>query len=122
MKTKTRNACHETIKKEPCTCKQFITNFSKNVNLCILRQAKGRELVVMDSSKYMQKLFEHIRQWTIWKRCDHTEKRISRKIRRCVRNTKIEVIESKIYPIGSFGKFYGNAKMHKPQKKKKIIK
>ena len=56
LKTKIQNICHKCNRiNVPYKYRQIITNLSNNEKTKVLKQDKGREVVIMDSSQYMKK-------------------------------------------------------------------
>ena len=56
LKTKIQNICHKCSRiNVPYKYRQIITNLSNNEKTKVLKQDKGREVVIMDSSQYMKK-------------------------------------------------------------------
>ena len=96
---------------------QVIQNLSKNKEIVILKPDKGRGVVILDRTKYMENClsilstsqFEEIdRDPTVY---------IEGKVQRTLTKIKDKLpsfVYSKIYPTGSLpGKLYGTAKLHK---------
>ena len=95
----------------------MIQNLSKNKEIVILKQDKGKGVVVLDRSKYMEKCLS-ILSTSQFAEMDHDPTAyIEGKVRRALRKIKNKLpsfVYSKIYPTGSSpGKFYGTAKLHK---------
>ena len=59
LKTKLRNTCDKYSQIYiPYKCKKIIEQLSDNRNICIMRQDKGRGMVIIDKSKYTTKCLE----------------------------------------------------------------
>ena len=59
LKTKLRNTCDKYSQiYTPYKCKKIIEQLSNNRNICIMRQDKGRGMVIIDKSKYTTKCLE----------------------------------------------------------------
>ena len=91
---------------------------SKNSNIIVLKQDKGRDVVIMNRTKYLDKCYTIFLDSNQFTRLDqdptcYIENKFQRS-RRKVKSTMIQNAYSKLYPSGSCpGKFYGTAKMHK---------
>ena len=56
LKTRIQNTCHKYNRiNVPYRYRQIIRNLSSNEKIKVLKQDKGRGLVIMDSSQYMNK-------------------------------------------------------------------
>ena len=56
LKTKLRSTCENYSKiNVPYKCKKVIDTLSKNKNILILKQDKGRSVVILDTTKYTEK-------------------------------------------------------------------
>ena len=99
------------------TQRKIISGLSKRGDILLLKQDKGRGVVVIDRSKYTEKCLEMLstKQFTVVEN-DHT-KPLESKIQRILRKIKSKITDQEykhLYPKGSKpGKFYGTAKMHK---------
>ena len=91
---------------------------SKNSNIIVLKQDKGRDVVIMNRTKYLDKCYTIFLDSNQFTRLDqdptcYIENKFQRS-RRKVKSTMIQNAYSKLYPSGSCpGKFYGTAKMYK---------
>ena len=95
----------------------MLRNLSNNEKIKVLKQDKGRGVVIMDSSQYMNKCLNILNNDNFIKLTDDPTKSIEGKIQRGIRKIKSKVSKdeyNKIYPTGSApGKLYGTAKVHK---------
>ena len=118
IKTKLRSTCekyHNT--RTTNKCKNVIEKLSKNDAIIIVKQDKGRGVVILDHTKCIDKCLSMLGTKQFAKLDnDPTSKRES-KVQRTLRKIKLKLPEKvyrKLYPTGSCpGKFYGNAKVHK---------
>ena len=118
VKTKLRSTCEKYCKiKVPFKRKEVIKKLSSNNSIVILKQDKGRGVVIMNRSAYLEKCFTLLNNSQFNKLTKDPTHATERKIQRVVRKMKLKLpssIYSKIYPTGSaHGKFYGTAKIHK---------
>ena len=118
LKSKLRNACHKYNNiKVPYKYQNIDKDLANNKDIRILRQDKGRGIVIMDSSKYIEKCLSIFDNEKFIKITDDPTKRIECKIQRCVRKIKNKISKTEylqLYPTGSSpGKFHGTAKIHK---------
>ena len=118
IKTKLRNTCEKYCKvKMPYQFRTVIDNLAKRKDITILKQDKGRGVVILDRGKYTEKCFNLLN--TEQFRClnedptKSTEAKIQRTLRK-IESTLTKQEYFKLYPSGSSpGKFYGTAKLHK---------
>ena len=94
----------------------MIQNLSKNKEIVILKQEKGRGIVILDRGKYMEKCLS-ILNTSQFAEIDHDPTAyVKGKAKRTLRKIKSKLqsfVYSKIYQIGSFpGKFYRTAKLY----------
>ena len=118
LKTKLRNTCDKYSQIYiPYKCKKIIEQLSNNRNICIMRQDKGRRVVIIDKSKYTAKCLELLQTNKFSKLKHDPTKSFENKIQRTLRklNKRLSTQQYyQLYPTGSFpGKFYGTAKLHK---------
>ena len=118
VKTKLRNTCKKYCKiKVPFKYKEVIKKLSNNDRIVILKQDKGRGVVIMNCSAYLEKCFALLNTRQFNKLTKDPMHATERKIQRVVRKIKLKLpsnIYSKIYPTSSApGKFYGTLKIHK---------
>ena len=90
---------------------------SNNNSIVILKQNKGRVVVIINRSAYLEKCFTLLNTSQFNKLTEDPTHATERKIQRVLPKINLKVpsnIYSKIYPTGSApGKFYGTAKIHK---------
>ena len=92
-------------------------NLSKNKDICLLKQDKGRGIVIMDRTKYNDKCLNILQTDKFTELpADPTtkfEKRVQTFLRKMKRRLGLMTFNS-IYPTASRpGRFYGTAKLHK---------
>ena len=120
IKTNLRSTCEKYYKVKPhYKYRQVIENLSKNKSIVILKQDKGRGIVILNRSKYIEKCMS-ILNTTQFSKIERDQTGfLERKIQRTLRKIKTKIpsnVYSKVYPTGSSpGKFYGTAKLHKLQ-------
>ena len=94
-----------------------IKKLTKNRDICLLKQDKGKGIVVMDRSKYIEKCEEFLSNERFTKvNADPTERFESRvkQLLWSMKNKFDAMTYKKLYPTGSRpGLFYGTAKVHK---------
>ena len=118
LKTKLKCPCEKYSKTNvPYKYKKVIDNLSKRKNIVILKQDKGRGVVILDTTKYTEKCMallnaEHFKRLTT----DPTAA-TERKIQKVLRKMKSKFAEQeykRLYPTGSApARFYGTVKLHK---------
>ena len=118
LKTKLRHTCHKYSRiKVPYKYRNVITNLRRNRQLVILKQDKGRGIVLLDKTKYVEKCFSIINTSKFKKLDKNPTVSYEAKIRRTLRKMKSRFTlqeYNKVYPTGSnAGKLYGTAKIHK---------
>ena len=118
FKTRVRNACEKYSRiKAPYRYKQIIDNLSKNKSIVILKQDKGRGVVIMDRDMHTQKCLDLLDNDQF--KCLDTDptNKTEGEVQRLLRSIKSKIPEKvykKVYPTGSRpGRFYGTAKLHK---------
>ena len=118
IKMKLRSTCEKYYQVKPYfKYNQVIQNLSRNKETVILKQGKGRGVVILDRSKYMEKCLS-ILSTSKFAEIDHDptayiEGKVQRPLSK-IKNKLPSFVYSKIYPTGSLpGKFYGTAKLHK---------
>ena len=122
IKTKLHSTCEKYYHVKPYfKYNQVIQNLSRNKDTVILKRGKGRGVVVLDRSKYMEKCLS-ILSTSKFAETDHDPTAyIEGKVQRILRKIKNKLpsfVYSKIYPTGSLpGKFYGTAKLYKVSNK-----
>ena len=118
IKLKLLNTCQQYCSiKVPYKYRQVIRNLQSNTTIVILKQDKGRGVVIIDHNKYIDKCLTFLNSNQFKKCGKDTTKTIETKIQKTVRKIKNNLSETEyktIYPTGSApGKFYGTAKIHK---------
>ena len=97
------------------TCMKY--HNSKNNNIIIIKQDKGRGVVILDRTEYIDKCLPMLATKQFSKLEYDSTSKLESKVQRTLRKIKSELPEKvykKLYPTGSCpGKFYGNAKVHK---------
>ena len=118
LKTKLRETCDKYSNIQiPYKYQKAISNLSKNDNIIILKQDKGRGVVIMDRTKYLEKCLNMLNTNQFRKLDTDPTQSLEKKVKTTLRKlisifTKTEY--KKLYPTGSNpGKFYGTAKIHK---------
>ena len=117
LKTKLRNTCEKYSKIYiPYKYKKIIDQLSGNKDLCILKEDKGRSVVLMDKTKYTKKCLEILETNQFTKLNHDPTKSVEEKMR-LLRKFKSRLSQKEYYQLyttGSCaGKFYGTAKIHK---------
>ena len=117
LKTKLRNSCEKYRKiRVPYKYKKIIDQLSRNKDLCILKQDKGRGVVLMDRTKYTNKCLEILETNQFTKLNHDPTKSVEEKIQ-LLRKFKSRLSQKEyyqLYPTGSgAGIFYRTAKIHK---------
>ena len=121
IKTKLRQTCENYSKiRVPYNYKQVINNLAKNRNIVILKQDKGREVVIMDKTKCQEKYLALLNRNQFVKLNRDATKQIETKIQRVLKKIKANISlqeYSRLYPTGSSpGKFYGTTKIDSMEK------
>ena len=97
--------------------KKVIDRLLKNNNIIIIQQDKGRGVVVLDRTKYIDKCLPTVGKKQFSKLDYDPTSKLESKVQRTLRKIKLKLHENvykKLYPTGSYpGKFYRNAKVHK---------
>ena len=118
MKSKIRRTCENYLKiPSKSAYEETIRRLSRNNNITVLRQDKGKGVVLMNRSKYIEKCVSQLNSANFSKLNNDPTKSFERKVQDSLRKVKDAIGEEtykKIYPSGSNpGKFYGTAKLHK---------
>ena len=96
---------------------QAIKKLSNSKDIVILKQDKGREVVILNCSKCIEKCLSIVNGSQFLQVDKDTTVSIERKVQRTLRKIKDKIpalLYSKLYPTGSSpGLFYGTAKLHK---------
>ncbi len=118
MKSKIRRTCENYINlPSKSKYEETINRLSKNKDIVILRQDKGKGVILMNRSKYVEKCLSQLETPNFSKLDADPTKSFETKVQKALHNIKDAIGEDqykKIYPSGSNpGRFYGTAKMHK---------
>ena len=101
----------------PYKYRKIVETLSNNKNIMLLRQDKGRGIVVINRIKYTEKCLNLLNTDSFVKLNYDPTKTIEGKIQRPLRKIKNNLTkqeEANLYPTESSpGKFYGTAKRHK---------
>ena len=121
LKSKIRRTCENYARiKTPYKYKKIIENLSNNKNIIILKQDKGRSVVILNRKSYIEKCCKILETGQFRKLEIDPTKTIEGKLQRMLRSIKNMFTEreyKQLYPTGSKpGAFYGNAKVHKLRK------
>ena len=104
--------------------KRIVETLSKNDSIVIMKQDKGRGVVIMDKHKYTEKCLEMLNTKQFSKISVNPTKKTEAKIQRVLRKieSKLTIQEyHRLYSTGSCpGKFYGAAKIHKSKLNDKL--
>ena len=96
---------------------EVIIKLAKNKNVMVLKQDKGRGVVLLDRSRYIEKCMEHLNTDNFKQLKTDNTKTVEDAIQKALYEVKDAIGDEeyrKIYPSGSNpGKFYGTAKIHK---------
>ena len=96
---------------------QAIKKLSNSKDIVILKQDKGREVVILNCSKCIEKCLSIVNGSQFLQVDKDTTVSIERKVQRTLRKIKDKIpalLYSKVYPTrSSTGRFYGTAKLHK---------
>ena len=88
-----------------------------NKNIVILKQDKGRGVVILDKTNYIEKCMEHLNTSNFEQTNNDNTKKVEALVQKALFKVKKRIGDyeyQKIYPSGSNpGKFYGMAKVHK---------
>jgi hypothetical protein len=94
-----------------------VKKLSKNKNISILKQDKGRGVVIINKSKYIEKCMALLNTDNFQKIEQDNTKEVEESVQKALFKVKEAIGEDRykqIYPSGSNpGKFYGTAKIHK---------
>jgi hypothetical protein len=118
LKSKIRRTCENYINlPAKSTYDETIKKLSMNKNIVIIRQDKGKGVVIMDRSKYIEKCLAQLETSNFKKLDADPTQKFEKNVQTALKNIKTAIGEEeykKIYPSGSNpGKFYGTAKVHK---------
>ena len=103
--------------KHPYKYKDVVKRLAENKNICLLKQDKGKGIVIMNRSKYVEKCEEFLNGSRFDKVEDDPTGTFEKRVQDLLRSIKKRfdpVTYRKIYPTSSRpGLFYGTAKIHK---------
>ena len=96
---------------------KVIDHLSKHNNIIIIKQGKGRGVVILDRSKYIDKCLSMLATNQFSKLDYDPTSRLESKVQQTLKKIKSKLPENvykKLYPAGSYpGKFYENSKVQK---------
>ena len=118
LKTKLRRSCENYGNINGKTkLDDIISKLAKNNDVIVLKQDKGRGVVLIDRPKYVEKYMAHLNTNNFGKLKSDQTKSIEERVQKTLLKIKKNIGEetySNIYPSGSNpGKFYGTAKVYK---------
>ena len=118
LKSKIRRTCENYVKIPSKTNHdEIIAKLSKNKEIVIIKQDKGRGVVVMNRSKYVDKCLSQLETQNFKKLKEDPTQSTEKKVQNLLKSIKDDIGDEtykNIYPSGSNpGKFYGTAKIHK---------
>ena len=118
LKTKLRNTYEQYSRiKVPFKHKKVIDNLRKREDIVIMKQDKGRGVVIIDKDRYTEKCLEFLNSPQFKLNDNDNTQLIEGQVQRLLRKIKKHLPEDlydKLYPTGSNpGRFYGTAKVHK---------
>ena len=121
LKTKLRNICYRYNRiRVPYKFWKIVEKFSRNNSIMVLKQGKGREVVVIDRKTYTEKCLNLLNTDSFIQLDHDPTKVIQGKIQRSIREIRNNLTKQeycRLYPTGSSpGKFYGTGKRHKLKK------
>ena len=101
----------------PYNCRKIVNDLSRNKDIVIMKQNKGRRVVVMDRGKYFDKCLAILNTEQFVQLQKDSTSSLKRKVQCTLQKIKQKLpkdVYAKLYPTGSSpGKFYGTAKVHK---------
>ena len=118
IKTKLRNTCEKYCNAEvPYKYRDIVSKLSKREDIVILKQDKGRAVVLMDGYKYTDKCFALLSTKQFTTLSNSPTKTLESKVQQTLQKIKSRFTEKeyeKLYSTWSCpGKFYGTTKVHK---------
>ena len=103
--------------KTPYEYRETINKLSKNENICLLKQDKGRGIIIMDRNRYVEKCLGILQTDKFEELTEDPTGKFEIRVQNCLRKMKKRLGMSTyndIYPTSSRpGRFYGTAKLHK---------
>ena len=118
LKTKLLNCFknYGTIK-APYEYKETVKKLSENQDICLLKQDKGRGIIIMDRNKYLEKCLGILNTDKFTELKEDPTAQFETRVQKCLRKMKKRfdpATYNAIYPTSSQpGRFYGTAKLHK---------
>ncbi len=118
LKTKLRHSYDQYSRiKVPFKHRQTVENLRKRDSIIVMKQDKGRGVVILNKTTYIDKCIEFLNGEQFHKDNEDKTKLIEGKVQRALRKIKKHLPDKTyktLYPTGSnLGKFYGLAKIHK---------
>ena len=106
--------------KAPYEHRETVKQLSNNKDIVLLKQDKGRGIVIMDRTKYVEKSLAILNTDKFIELDDDPTAGFQKRVQDCLRSMKKRLgpkIYNSIYPTSSRpGQFYGTAKLHKVPK------
>ena len=103
--------------KAPYEYQDVVKNLSKNNDICLLKQDKGRGIIIMDRTKYVEKCMELLNTDKFVQLDEDPTASFETRVQNCLRGMKKRLgmqTYNQVYPTSSRpGQFYGVAKLHK---------
>ena len=103
--------------KTPYEYRKIVKQLSENQDICLLKQDKGRGIVIMDRSKYLEKCLGILQTNKFTELQEDPTAQFETRVQKCLRKMKKRfdpATFSAIYSTASQpGRFYGTAKLHK---------
>ena len=128
LKSKILRTCKNYYRiKIPYQYEEIITKISNNKDIIILKQDKGRGVVVLNRSSYIDApTYMLVTDLKFFKMITQKQLKIENKIQRVLRKIKHvadEKLHKRLYPTSSVpGSFYGTAKVHKLKEREGVDK
>ena len=127
LKTKLRHTCKKYSDIKVLYKYQRTTHtLGRNNSIVVLKQIKGREVVILDKNIYVEKCLSILDTNQSIKLHKNPTSSYESKIQRTLRKIKSKLSTEeykKLYPTGSnAGRFYGNVKVHKIERNDKVDK
>ena len=101
----------------PYEYKDIIKKLSSNKDICLLKQDKGRGIVIMDRTKYVEKCQDILHSDKFVELQEDPTAQFESRVQKCLRKMKKRLGQTtynSVYPTASRpGRFYGTAKLHK---------
>ena len=121
IKTEMRSTCEKySCINVPYKYSKIVNDLSRNKDIVIMKQDKGRGVVVMNRGKYFDKCLAILNTEKFVQLQKDPTSFLERKVQCTLRKIKHKLptdVYAKLHPTGSFPeKFYGTAKVHKSAK------